>query len=142
MKILLAVDGSKNALKAVDNLIEHAAWYREAPEVELVTVHLPVPNVRGLNRVVGKRAVQRYYEEEGQANLEQAANRLARAAIPFKRRVLVGPIAESLERHARESGCDLIMLGTRGMSAAANAVLGSTATKLVHVATRPVVLVR
>ena len=142
MKILLAVDGSKNALNAVECLIQHASWYRDEPEVELVTVHLPVPNVRGLSKVVGRRELQRYYEEEGQANLEKAAARLAKAAIPFKRKVLVGPIAETLDRHAREAGCDLILLGTRGMTATANAVLGSTATKLLHITSVPVMLVR
>ena len=39
MKILLAVDGSKYSLDAVDSLIEHAGWYREKPQVELLTVH-------------------------------------------------------------------------------------------------------
>ena len=45
MKILLAVDGSKCSLDAVDNVIEHADWYRERPAVELLTVHLPVPKL-------------------------------------------------------------------------------------------------
>jgi len=61
MKILLAVDGSKASLDAVDCLIEHADWYSAAPEVELVTVHLPVPHVPGLGSVVGKAGVQKYY---------------------------------------------------------------------------------
>ena len=39
MKILLAVDGSKQSLAAVQSLIEHADWYRDRPTVELVTVH-------------------------------------------------------------------------------------------------------
>ena len=42
MKILLAVDGSKGSLAAVQCLIDHADWYRGKPEVMLVTVHLPV----------------------------------------------------------------------------------------------------
>jgi len=48
MKILLAVDGSKNSLDAVQWLIDHVDWYRELPQVELVTVHLPVPQLPGL----------------------------------------------------------------------------------------------
>lgn len=142
MKILLAVDGSKNAMSAVECLIQHASWYREEPQVELVTVHLPVPKLRGLNKVVGRNQLKRYYDEEGKANLEKAAQRLSNAGITFTRRVLVGPIAESIGQHARRYGCDLILLGTRGMSATANALLGSTATKLMQVATTPVMLVR
>ncbi len=142
MKILLAVDGSKGSMSAVENVIEHASWFREAPEVELVTVHLPAPPVRGPNKFVGRKELQRYYEEEGQACLEKAAARLAKSAVPFQSRVLVGPIAETIAQHARKSGCDLIVLGTRGMTATANALLGSTATKLLHVATTPVMLVK
>lgn len=142
MKVLLAVDGSKNAMDAVECLVRHAAWYREEPEIELVTVHLPVPKVRGLGKFVGRRELQRYYDEEGQASLERAAGRLARAGMQFERRVLVGPIAESIVKHAEKTGCDLILLGTRGMSATANALLGSTATKLMQIATTPVMLVR
>jgi hypothetical protein len=32
MKILIAVDGSKYALDAVKQLIEHADWFSERPE--------------------------------------------------------------------------------------------------------------
>ena len=54
MKILLAVDGSKYSLDAVNCLIEHADWYREKPDVELLTVHLPVPKLPNMSVVVGK----------------------------------------------------------------------------------------
>jgi nucleotide-binding universal stress UspA family protein len=50
MKILVAVDGSKPSLKAVQLLVDHCDWYREAPEVELLAVHLPVPRVGHLNK--------------------------------------------------------------------------------------------
>ena len=40
MKILLAVDGSKYSLDAVDCLVDHADWYRESPAVELLTVQV------------------------------------------------------------------------------------------------------
>jgi nucleotide-binding universal stress UspA family protein len=50
MKILLAVDGSKSSLKAVDHLVEHASWFREAPAIELLTVHLPVPKLPNITR--------------------------------------------------------------------------------------------
>ena len=142
MKILLAVDGSKASLGAVDSLVAHAQWYREAPHVELVTVHLPIPLLRGLSAVVSKAQVQQYYDEEGKANLADAEKKLARAGIKYQARVLVGPIADTIVKHAKASGCDLICIGTRGMAAAANALLGSTATKVLHLATIPVLVAR
>jgi nucleotide-binding universal stress UspA family protein len=139
MKILLAVDGSKQCLKAVDCLIEHAGWYRGKPEVELVTVHLPVPRLGG---GVNKAQVQRYYEEEGAQALAPAKQKLDAAKLPYAARVLIGPVAETLVKHAKNAGCDLIYVGTRGMTATANALLGSTATKILHIATVPVLLVK
>ena len=45
MKILVAVDGSKPALEAVDRLVAHADWYRKPPAVELITEHHPVSDL-------------------------------------------------------------------------------------------------
>ena len=90
MKILLAVDGSKHSLHAVDSLIAHADWYRERPTVELVTVHLPVPHLPGLSKLVGKAQLQQYYREEGEARLAEARSMLEDAGIDYEPRILVG----------------------------------------------------
>ena len=142
MKILLAVDGSKHSLKAVRCLIEHAGWYREKPAVELVNVRLPVPRIRGMSAVVGASQVRRYYDREGKAGLSKARKLLDAAGIGYFPRILVGPVAESIIRQARLTRCDLIMMGTRGMSAAANLLLGSCAIRVVNVSPIPVLLVK
>ena len=142
MKILLAVDGSKFSLDAVDCLIEHADWYREKPVVELVTVHLPVPKLPRMGLVVSKSQIQRYYEEEGAAALAVAKKKLDKAGIEYKASVLVGQVAESIVQHASKARCDQIFIGTRGNTAAANLLLGSVATKVLHISDTPVLLVR
>ena len=142
MKILLAVDGSKYALDAVDCLIEHADWYREKPMVELVTVHLPVPRLPRMGMVVGKNQIQRYYEEEGEAALATAKKKLDAARIEYQASVLVGQVADMIVQHASKARCELIFMGNRGRTAAANMLLGSTATKVLHISKTPVLLVR
>ena len=142
MKILLAVDGSKHSLKAVKRLIEHADWYREIPQVELVNVHLPVPRLPRMNVVVGASQIRRYYDKEGTAALAKARKLLDRSGIRYAARLLVGSIAETLVKHARLTRCDLIMVGTRGLTAGGNLLLGSTANKLAHVSTLPLLLVK
>ena len=142
MKILLAVDGSKHSLKAVKCLIEHADWYREKPGVELVNVHLPVPRIRGMSAVVGASQVRRYYDREGKAALSKARKVLDAAGIKYSAHILVGPVAESIIKQARLARCDLIMMGTRGMSAAANLLLGSCANRVVSISPIPVLLVK
>lgn len=142
MKILLAVDGSKHALRAVDCLIEHADWYQDKPTVELVTVHLPVPKLPRMGLVVGKNQIQRYYTEEGEVALSAAKKKLDAAGIAYKAGIQVGQVAETLVRQAVKAGCDLIFIGTHGRSAAGNMLLGSVATKVLHISPIPVLLVR
>ena len=138
MKILVAVDGSKPSLKAVQLLIDHADWYRTRPEVELVTVHLKVPAVGRLN----KAQVEKYYAEEGEAMLAAAKKKLDAAGISYQPHVLVGPVAEAIVKHAKDRRCELIYIGTRGMSELGKALVGSTATKVIHISDTPVLLVK
>lgn len=141
MKILLAVDGSKHSLKAVKTLIDHADWYREKPAVELVNVRLPIPRIRGMGAVVGAGQVRRYYDREGRAALS-TRKPLDAEGIKYSAHILVGPVAETIIRQARLARCDLIMIGTRGMSAAASLLLGSCANRVVNISPIPVRLVK
>jgi nucleotide-binding universal stress UspA family protein len=138
MKILLAVDGSKYSLDAVQCVIDHADWYREKPSVELVTVHRPVPKLRGIN----KAQLDKYYQEEGEAALAAAKKKLESAGISYSAVVLVGQVAESIVKHAKDKRSDLICLGTRGMSDLGKALVGSTASQVLHLSDTPVLLVK
>jgi nucleotide-binding universal stress UspA family protein len=42
---------------------------------------------------------------------------------------------------ARKAGCDMIHMGTRGMTTVENMLLGPVATKVLQISTIPVVLV-
>lgn len=136
MKILLAVDGSKSAMQAVDFVVNHAAEMKQKLEVELVTVHRPVPKLPGMGAAVGKAQISRYYEEEGAAALADARKRLDAARVSYEAHVLIGDVAETLIKHAKKSGCDVICVGTP------KAIIGSVATKVLHNASLPVLLVR
>jgi nucleotide-binding universal stress UspA family protein len=138
MRILLAVDGSKPSLNAVDRFIQHAREFRDKPEIELVTVHLPVPRMRA----VGKEQLAKYYEEEGQANLAPAKKRLDAAGFQYKASVVVGPIAESIVKHAGATKCGLIWIGSRGMSELGKVLVGSTATKVLQISSLPLLIVK
>jgi nucleotide-binding universal stress UspA family protein len=142
LKILLATDGSESAVRATRKLIETAAWYKEPPQVELVTVHLPVPPIGGFSGVVlTPQMIERYYQEEGEQALRTSRQVLDAAGIKYTPHILVGLIAETIVDCAQRSGCDMIHMGTRGMTALANMGMGSIATKVLHLARVPVLLV-
>jgi nucleotide-binding universal stress UspA family protein len=139
MRILLAVDGSKASLDAVRNVIDHAGEYRNPPSIELVTVHRAVPRI---GAKVGKSQLERYYREEGEQTLADAKKLLDRAGVPYQAQVLVGEPAEMIVKHAGKTGCDLIAVGAKGRGALGDMLLGSTASKLLHLSDMPVLLVK
>jgi nucleotide-binding universal stress UspA family protein len=142
MKILLAVDGSKGSLAAADWILKYAAACREAPAVELVTVHLPVPKLPNMGKIVTKAQIESFYRDEGEAALAMAKKKLELGKIAFAPHVLVGPVAETIVEHARDARCDLICMGNRGMTELGQMLLGSTATKVLHLSPKPVLLAK
>ena len=142
MKMLLAVDGSEASLRATRKLIELSAQFKEPIRVELVAVHLPVPKIGGFSsHVLTKDKIDRYYREEGEQMLAAARKLLDESGVAYESHILVGTIAETIVEHGDSAGCRMIYMGTRGMSALPNLVLGSIATKVVHLSLIPVVLV-
>ena len=142
LRILLTVDGSESAVRATRKLVESVAAYKESPQVELVTVHLPVPQVGGFSGVVvSHEMIERHYREEGEKALASAKQILDQAKIRYTAHILVGDIAQSIVEHADKSRCDMIYMGTRGMGAVAGMLVGSIATKVLHLTHVPVVLI-
>lgn len=139
--IVHPVDGSASALRATQTLIAHLDWFREKPAIVVVAVHLPVPSLPGMGTVVGKADLERYYDEECEGMLKATRERLASANVAYDVQKRVGPVAETIVSVANAAAADLIYMGTRGMSALANMALGSVATRVLHLATIPVVLV-
>ena len=142
MKILIPVDGSKSSLAAVEHVIRTFGQLRARPEVDLITVHLPVPKLPRMGMAVGKSQLAKYYEDEGEATLRAAKKRLDAAGIEYKASVLVGPIAETIVKRATAARCDLICMGSRGMGALGKALVGSTASKVLHLASQPLLIVK
>lgn len=142
LKILLAVDGSESAVRATRKLVESAAAFKEPPQVELVTVHLPVPHVGGFSGVVvTHEMIEQHYREEGQKAMAPSKEILDQAGIRYTPHILVGDIAKAIVEQADKAKCDMIYMGTRGMTAVSNMLVGSIATKVLHLAHIPVVLV-
>jgi nucleotide-binding universal stress UspA family protein len=47
-----------------------------------------------------------------------------------------------IAQYAKEKGCDQIVMGTRGLGTVQGLLLGSVATKVIHLANVPVMLVK
>jgi nucleotide-binding universal stress UspA family protein len=143
MKILLAADGSSYTTKAVEFLIAHFDWFRDSPELHVVHAKHPIPIPEGrAAAVVGREAVENYYKEEAGAALAPAENLLKKKDVPYKAGYVIGDIAQQLNGYASQNGIDLIVMGTHGHGALKNLVMGSVATKVLAIASVPVLLVK
>jgi nucleotide-binding universal stress UspA family protein len=139
--MLVPFDGSETAGRALAYAIDVS---KQAGQVELhvVTAHEP-PMVYGEVAVyVSQEKLEAFQKRHAEEILTPARKALADAGVPHREHVLVGPIAESIARCADEQDCDVIVMGTRGMSAVGNLLMGSVATKVVHLANVPVTLVK
>lgn len=56
--------------------------------------------------------------------------------------VVVGEPASSIAAHVERHGADAVIMGTRGLGTLGGLVLGSVATKVIHLVTPPVTLVK
>ena len=141
LKVLLPVDGSKSATRAARKLVGTLAWYKDRPQIDLLAVHLPVPRFANMGVVVSNAMIERYYTEECNAMLKPSRKIFDAADVKYSVHTAVGPIAESIIKQAKQSGSNLIFMGTRGMTALSNMVLGSVASRVLHLAHIPVVLI-
>ena len=141
LKVLLPVDGSESAARATQELIKTLGWYKEQPKVDLLAVHLPVPQFPNMSLVISNGMLDRYYTEECEDMLAASKKALDAAGVKYTVHTLVGTIAESIIEQATQSGSNMIYMGTRGMTALSNMVLGSVTTRVLHLAHIPVVLI-
>jgi len=139
-RVLVPVDGSENSRRAVEFLIKFAMG-RAAPQIHLLNVQPPIMS-GDVYPSVTSEMVNAIHRTAGEEALKAASTLLDASKMTYSTRILFGDPAELIARFAREQGCDGIVMGTRGMGAVRNLVLGSVATKIVHLADVPVTLVK
>lgn len=141
MKALVTTDGSAHALAALREFIARLPWFAHAPSIELITVHPSLPYGRAA-AWAGKENVARYYEEEMQEVLAPALAVFAEHGIVAATIRRIGEPAREIVKYAKESGVDLIVMGTRGQSEVSTLLLGSNAQKVLSLTTVPVLLLK
>lgn len=141
LKLLVAVDGSDSAGRAINHVIKQAGRYREPVEVHLLNVQLPLVGVN-IKLFISLEDLNAYYRDEGMKVLGSARGKLDAAGIKCLFHIGVGDPAQVIVQYAEDQQCEQIVMGSRGMGAVANLVLGSVATKVIHLTKVPVLLVK
>lgn len=139
-KILIAIDDSPNALHAVSHMIKKVTVWKEAAELHLINVQ---PQFHGgISGFVNADQIKQVHQEEGMKALAAARELLDQAGVPYQFHLFVGEAGEIIGRHANEQGYDEIVMGTRGQNPLSSLLLGSVASKVIGLASMPVLLVK
>jgi len=142
-KILVPLDGSEFADKALDYAIEIAKKFSS----ELLIVHIVQsttafvtgPEVLGPSLVLD---LKNQLDESGRRILTAGEAKAKKAAVNVTLRMEYGNPADKILNMVKDEKIGLIVIGHRGLGAAARFFLGSVSDKVSRHATCPVLIVK
>ena len=142
MKILVATDGSRHALHAVQYAVKLVRLLRSATNpITLISVHDDI-GLRSAKSFVGSAKVADYLRELSEKELKPARKLLDAAGAKHNMVIRTGRVAQEIVACANEGKFDLIVMGSKGRSAIADLLIGSVAQRVLATAKQPVVLVK
>jgi len=143
-KLLLASDGSDYALRAAEAAAQLAKGLGTSVTIlhvfTMPVLQMSVPGSPGVDMDPG--AVNAYIEQVQDSVARRTGRVLDEAGVPYEILTEVGHPAEVIVRIAEDDGYDLIVLGSRGMTAFKSFLLGSVSDKVSHHAHCPVLIVK
>ncbi len=140
-KLLVAVDGSENSARVIDFLVKESALHKVPMELHLLNAQMTLGGVN-VKMFISADSLNQYYKEEGEKALAPARAKLDAAKIPYTPHISVGEPADVIAAYVKSQGCDRIVMGCRGLGAVSGLVLGSVATKVLHLTQVPITLIR
>jgi len=141
LKILVPIDGSECAVRALKDAIGLAKDSSSDAEIYLLNVQVPI--VSGHAKMfLSKETIDNYYKAESDDALATALDTAKASGVTFHAEMRTGSYGETIANYAKEKQCDRIVMGTRGLGAVGGLVLGSVAQKVIHLSPLPITLVK
>ncbi|MDO9166510.1 MAG: universal stress protein [Rhodoferax sp.] len=141
LKILIAVDGSEHANRAIEAVAKMA---RSALDLEAILLCVsPEPIFYGDYTAATIQKIEEDQKTQQGTILTKATEHARSLALKLGEPARAyGVIANEIVRIAKERQVDQIAMGTRGMGAVGTMLLGSVAQRVIHQSTVPVLLVK
>lgn len=137
--ILLPFDGSASAVRAVGYAIRLA---QDIPALRFDLLHvLPAP-IPGLDIELKPDQYEKLHADDAARILRPATRLFDEAGLRYACHCRAGSPANEIAKYAGERRCEAIVMGTRGMGAAASLFIGSVATRVINLVSVPVTLVK
>ncbi len=136
-RILLAIDGSEHSSVVLEKAIEYAKLLES--RIILVYCHEKFP--ANLGEPYRDSQIAKILKESEEL-VAPFVQRLESANIPVEDRLMEEPAGKMIPEVAKIEKCDLIIIGSRGLSNLTNLIVGSVATRVLQTAPCPVLVVR
>ncbi|HEX2827764.1 MAG TPA: universal stress protein [Burkholderiales bacterium] len=137
-KILLPVDGSPNALRAVRHVINQ---YMSNHEMELHLLHVRTPLTQHAARFLSRKTRKDFHRDEADKALASAREMLKRFGVPFAEHVELGERAETITRAAERLGVGQIVMGTARKNSLTRLIEDSVTNRVLELTSVPVQVV-
>jgi len=138
VRVLVAMDGSPPALRAVERLVAWQPWLGEL-EVHLAFAQQPLTMLEAM-LPPHDDLVRQWSTEEGTQATQRARELLEKAGVRHHVHLTAGDPALEVRMLVEHTRSELVALGTRGHGAAHHALIGSVALKAAVAVGVPVVL--
>lgn len=138
-KVLLPFDGSESALRATRYATTLAKDY---PNLRLELLYVLDPMALKSHANLSQQDIERLHMEEADKALAPAKQLLDQAGVQYEAHCRAGSPANEIANYVSESGCNAIVMGTRGLGPVASLVVGSVATRVLHLVDVPVTLIK
>ncbi|PGZ46234.1 universal stress protein [Bacillus anthracis] len=136
-KILLAVDGSEHSLRATQEAVKIASLIKDC-KVEIVFV---VDFSKTKNEVLHAQGKEEL-ELSRRKRLLPIEEKLLSNGVSYEIKVLHGEPGPTIVDYANKGSFDLVVLGSRGLNALQEMVLGSVSHKVAKRVKYPVLIVK
>jgi nucleotide-binding universal stress UspA family protein len=141
MKVLVATDGSKHALRAVKYAAKLVRLVRGHSRITLISVHDDA-GLRAAKVALGNAEVADFLRELSEKALKPAQRFLDAAGVRHDMEIRIGRPPAEIVACAKRGKFDLLVLGAKGRGAVADILLGSVAQRVVAISKQPVLLVK
>lgn len=144
IRVLVPIDGSQPALRAVQRAVEFGSQLSQPLEILLLNVQ---PHASwGDLMLSGKPSELEAFAQEQRVvgkKLLQAAQAIVEAAsVACRGFVEIGDAPYVINDYVKQYHCDQVVMGTRGLGRVSAVLLGSVTNKVLHLVEVPVMLVK
>ena len=140
MKILIPVDGSAASLEAVRQALR---MVQDGLRASLVLANVQEPaTLYEMLLAHDPEVIDKVSAEAGLNLLEPARALVREAGVAHEIEVAAGDPAHTLIDILENFGCDMVVMGARGLGTLRSAMLGSVSHEVLHAAPVPVLIVK